>query len=73
MTNALINAGLTDREAQIIHQLAHGKSKRDIASTLNISQRTIAKHRERCFRKLDVNTQIDRRRQGLGILGLRAS
>jgi DNA-binding NarL/FixJ family response regulator len=57
MTNALINAGLTDREAQIIHQLAHGRSKRDIASTLNISQRTVAKHLERCFRKLDVNTQ----------------
>ena len=57
MTDALINAGLTDREAQIINQLAHGQSKRDIATTLNISTRTVAKHLERCFGKLDVNTQ----------------
>ena len=37
--------------------VALSQSKRDIASTLNISQRTVAKHLEHCFRKLDVTTQ----------------
>jgi ATP/maltotriose-dependent transcriptional regulator MalT len=57
MTEALIAAGPTDREAQIIHQLAHGRSKHGIAGALSISQRTVAKHLERCYRKLNVNSQ----------------
>lgn len=57
ITAPLIETGLTDREAQIMHALAHGQSKRDIATKLNISHRTVGKHLENCFRKLGVTTQ----------------
>ena len=67
MTEALTAAGLTDREAQIIGQLAHGQSKRDIASSLGISQRTVAKHLER-LPKARRQHPVRRRRQRLGAL-----
>jgi DNA-binding CsgD family transcriptional regulator len=54
---ALLRAGLTEREAQIVNALAHGQSVRDIAARLEIGYPTVRKHLERCFAKLGVSTQ----------------
>jgi DNA-binding CsgD family transcriptional regulator/Tfp pilus assembly protein PilF len=36
--------GLTEREREVAALIAHGKSNRDIAQTLNMSERTVANH-----------------------------
>jgi DNA-binding CsgD family transcriptional regulator len=57
VTAALLRAGLTEREAQIVNALAHGQSVRDIAAGLEIGYPTVRKHLERCFTKLGVSSQ----------------
>jgi DNA-binding CsgD family transcriptional regulator len=51
---ALAAAGLTAREAEVVQLLALGRSNQHIAAELNISDRTVGKHLEHCFRKLGV-------------------
>jgi DNA-binding CsgD family transcriptional regulator len=46
--------GLTTREAEVIRLVALGRSNRDAAAALGISERTIGKHLERAFKKLGV-------------------
>jgi DNA-binding CsgD family transcriptional regulator len=46
--------GLTTREAEVVRYVALGRSNRDAATALGISERTIGKHLERAFKKLDV-------------------
>jgi DNA-binding CsgD family transcriptional regulator len=46
--------GLTTREAEVVRYVALGRSNRDAAAALGISERTIGKHLERAFKKLDV-------------------
>ena len=43
---------LTDREAEVLHWIARGKSNRDIASILGLSPRTIGKE------AIDIGVQI---------------
>ena len=52
--DALASAGLTAREAQVVRLLALGRSNQHIAAELQISDRTVGKHLEHCFRKLGV-------------------
>ena len=54
---ALHEAGLTPREAQVARLVALGRSNRDAAEELGVSDRTVAKHLERAFRKLGVRTR----------------
>lgn len=49
--------GLTVREAQVAGWLAKGKSNRDIAEILSLSPRTIDKHLELLFAKLNVENR----------------
>jgi DNA-binding CsgD family transcriptional regulator len=51
---ALLAAGLTQREAQSLRLVALGRSNHHVARTLGISHRTVGKHLERAFRKLGV-------------------
>ena len=44
--------GLTEREQEILAHLAEGASNEAIAETLNISQKTVSRHRENIMRKL---------------------
>lgn len=44
----------TEREFQLFKLLAQGHSSKEIASHLNISSRTVEKHRENLFKKADV-------------------
>ncbi len=49
--------GLTPREAEVMHWIAQGKSNSDIAIILNSSPRTVAKHIEHIFVKLNVESR----------------
>lgn len=55
---ALRNAlGLTFREAEVLLWLSRGKSNRDIAEILGLSPRTVNKHLEQMFLKLEVDNR----------------
>ena len=47
---------LSERERQVLVQIAEGKSNKEIASHLDIGVRTVETHRERIMRKLDIRS-----------------
>jgi DNA-binding NarL/FixJ family response regulator len=49
------SVSLTSREFQVLHMICAGDSSPTIAERLNLSPRTVEKHRENLFRKLEVN------------------
>jgi two-component system response regulator NreC len=51
--------GLTDREQEVLAHLADGASNQDIAETLNISPKTVARHRENIMRKLNLHSRSE--------------
>jgi DNA-binding NarL/FixJ family response regulator len=51
--------GLTDREQEVLAHLAEGASNQDIADTLNISPKTVARHRENLMRKLNLHSRSE--------------
>jgi DNA-binding NarL/FixJ family response regulator len=57
LTAALLSAGLTQREAEVIGLLARGSSNGDLATSLGISTRTAEKHVQNAFRKLGVTSR----------------
>jgi len=54
MIKRLREGGLTAREAVVLAGVAHGASNSDLAVVLEVSERTVAKHLERTYRKLGV-------------------
>jgi DNA-binding NarL/FixJ family response regulator len=48
----LVLRGLTTREAAVLGRVARGQCNKDIAADLGVSERTIGKHLQRCYRKL---------------------
>jgi DNA-binding CsgD family transcriptional regulator len=50
-------ADLTDREVRVLNLAALGRTNSAIAHALDISPRTVAKHLEHIYRKLDVNSR----------------
>jgi ATP/maltotriose-dependent transcriptional regulator MalT len=48
---------LTDREAQVLRLVASGKSNRDIAGALHISEHTVARHMQNILAKLAVSSR----------------
>ena len=50
-------ANLTDREIQILRLVAEGQTNASIAHALEVSPRTIAKHLEHIYRKLQVSSR----------------
>lgn len=50
----LARLGLTRREIEVLEAAARGLREQDIASTMAISRRTVNKHLEHAYRKLDV-------------------
>jgi two-component system response regulator NreC len=51
--------GLTGREQEILKYLVEGENNEDIAGTLVISPKTVARHRENIMRKLNLHTRAD--------------
>jgi DNA-binding CsgD family transcriptional regulator len=49
--------GLTAREAEVLRLVAAGRSNREIAEELVISQHTVARHLQNMFAKLDVSSR----------------
>ncbi len=52
------DAGLTDREIQVLEEVALGLSNQQIANRLFISEKTVGRHLEHIFAKLDVLSRI---------------
>lgn len=50
---------LTAREREILQELAHGNSSKDIANKLNLSVRTVETHRLNLRRKLNIEGQAE--------------
>jgi DNA-binding NarL/FixJ family response regulator len=48
---------LTDRELQVVRLVATGKTNRAIASSLGISEKTVARHVSNIFLKLDLSSR----------------
>lgn len=51
--------GLTDREQEVLAHLADGASNNEIGETLNISPKTVARHRENIMRKLSMHSRTE--------------
>lgn len=49
---------LTTREAEIINHIAKGRTNRQIANTLFISEETVKVHVKNMFAKLGVNNRV---------------
>jgi DNA-binding NarL/FixJ family response regulator len=50
-------SGLTDREIEVLRLVARGSSNPDIAATLVLSEKTVARHLSNIFTKLDVGSR----------------
>ena len=50
---------LTEREKEILQLLAEGKSNKDVATLLNLSQNTVETHRTRIMQKLGLHSTAD--------------
>ena len=46
---------LTRREIEVLRMIAAGSSNKEIASVLNISERTVKNHISNIFKKIDVS------------------
>jgi DNA-binding NarL/FixJ family response regulator len=53
------HARLTGREHEVVKQIAHGATYREIAEMLGISEKTVATYRERASEKLGVRTRAE--------------
>ena len=51
--------GLTSREQEVLVQLAEGESNAEIGDTLNISPKTVARHRENIMAKLNLHSRTE--------------
>ncbi|AEB11108.1 response regulator [Marinithermus hydrothermalis] len=64
-------AKLTERELEVVRQIAEGKTYKEIAEHLGISEKTVATYRERAAEKLGLKTRAELVRWALerGLLG----
>jgi len=47
---------LTDREREVLHMVAEGKSNKEVAGLLNISPTTVETHRAHILQKLGIHS-----------------
>lgn len=50
--------GITRRQAEMLSLVARGKSNKQIAALCSVSEGTVRKHMENCFRRLSVNNRV---------------
>src|SRR5919108_86620 len=58
-SDAPISSDLTDREQEVLAYLAEGASNEQIAASLVISPKTVARHRENIMRKLNLHSRSE--------------
>ena len=56
---AVAPSPLTDRETEILRHLCEGKSYKEIAADLFISERTVHSHLKNVYRKLEVHSKTE--------------
>jgi DNA-binding CsgD family transcriptional regulator len=56
-TSATTGSGLTTRELDVLRLIAAGKTNKEAANELGLSERTVDRHVSNIFRKLDVTTR----------------
>jgi DNA-binding NarL/FixJ family response regulator len=61
-----INAGLTDREREILRLLAESKTNKEIAVILSIEPKAVEMHRSEIMHKLEIHSVVDLVRCALG-------
>src|SRR5437899_9133576 len=71
----LSDNGLTSRETEVLQLIAEGKANKQIAGELNISIKTVEKHRQHVMDKLDIHDIAGLTRYAIakGIIETRAS
>jgi two-component system response regulator NreC len=57
--NPYKNAKLTERELDVVKQVAQGRTYKEIAKALNIGEKTVATYRERAAEKLGVKSRAE--------------
>jgi DNA-binding response OmpR family regulator/DNA-binding CsgD family transcriptional regulator len=62
---------VTEREAEVLLWIAHGKSNRDIAEILELSPRTVNKHLEQIYAKLGVENRTSAAALAVRTIGIR--
>jgi DNA-binding CsgD family transcriptional regulator len=67
---AIESLGLTKREAEVMFLVVQGSNNQEIAQVLSCSDRTIKKHLENIYKKLDVRTRVNAVTHVLNKLGL---
>jgi DNA-binding NarL/FixJ family response regulator len=50
---------LTDREVEVLRLIARGRSNREVAERLFISAKTVARHVENLYAKIEVSSRAD--------------
>jgi two-component system response regulator NreC len=58
-TDAVSLNVLSQRERQVLEMIAHGDSNQDIGRHLGLSHKTIARHRERIMKKLNLHSRTE--------------
>lgn len=56
-TGAAATLGLSPRELEVLREVAHGTTNKDIAAKLSISNRTVERHISNIFTKLDLQSR----------------
>jgi DNA-binding NarL/FixJ family response regulator len=59
LANAREPGALTDRETEVLRQIARGRSNKEIALDLKISVKTVEYHKARCSAKLHLSSRAD--------------
>ncbi|MEP0071169.1 MAG: response regulator transcription factor [Marinomonas sp.] len=65
-----LELGLTDRESEVLHWIANGKTNREVAEILEMSPRTVNKHLEQIFPKLGVENRTSAAGVALRVLAI---
>lgn len=67
---ALASLGISERELAVLHQLAAGRSNKEIAAQLHVSPNTVKTHVARLFEKLEARRRTDaiKKARDLGIV-----
>jgi RNA polymerase sigma factor (sigma-70 family) len=58
-TTSKLLDGLTEREQEVLTELAEGASNDEIAAQLGISSKTVNRHRENLMRKLNLHSRAE--------------